>query len=842
MTGLRILLLRAVRLVRRAPMRSFTTGLLVTIAVVVGTLVLAESHGHYLANQSVESQLGDRADVRYELYGDGYFSDEGFIEGVPAVDEQVDAVLTALPEGSDAVALDWIDNIGLGIVVRWDPMRVLQGPWDDPVLAGMTTLVDGRMPGPGEVVVPPSVAAANGVDLGDRLVLLEPPASLEVVGIGSTGNQPQLLVAQDEFVPTGSAAGGASFAGASVLASLPPGTLAPEVSLGDEPDASAIRIDRDSWFTGPPPTGVSTAVIVLTLVFVGLTAGAAFGIGAARRRRALGLLAANGATTRQLRLSAGAEALVVSVPAVVVGAVTAILLPPMWVQLRLPGWDRIWQVAVPLPWVAVLSVAAVAAAVLGTLAFSGSASRTPVPALLDARPSARRATPASVGRGGWWLPLAIVLLAVITLPLPALLVATAQSSRAPDRLLGLLVGGIAWCGGVTTIVYIARWALGRHTIGRLVGRDLARRPMGTAAAVMVIALWSFGAGIVALTSGWGGNDVGEPISAPPAPPVPEQAATKGAVTIQPPASAAIRHRTSADVDTRSLPDGLREELAELGLATQPATIGVFTGPCGVCPSGYRPSVMVLDSLDGLGLPAETEAALRSGSVVTEIELEGLDGSTIDGRRITVAPFPFNANAAMLREFATGETTLEDPVEALVGSVAGLSDTDAAGVVAAVAAVGLQMVSDDHRLRSITTAEASGLGLTGPPDRTMWWWWAGSVAVVALVTLTATAAHRREHSEAAYVLGVLGAGPGANRRLAALTAGTIATIGVLIGTTTAVIIAVSYALLRTDLDFTPVGPGSVLAVLGMVVAVPAAATLLGRLLPPARSIDAEVRPA
>lgn len=824
MTGFRILLLRAVRLVRRAPMRSLTTGLLVMAAVLAGSLWLSESQGHYEANSSVESQLG-QADVRYNLWLE---QDTAPLSG------QVATVLEALPEGTDAAVIETIGGARVGATAWSDPVSVQQGPWNEPLLEGMVDLAAGRLPGPGEVVVPPSIAVSAGVDIGDRLVIQEPVAVLDVVGLGSTGSWPQLLVAEDEFVLTEMPGSGAAatFAGAMVLAALPPGEAAPQV---------ASSFERASWFTGPPPRGVSTAAVVLTLLFVGLTAGAAFGIGAARRRRALGLLAANGATTNQLRLSAGAEALVVSVPAVVVGLVAAILLPPVWVQLRLPGWDRIWQFAVPIPWVAGLAVAACAAAVLGTLAFSGSAGRTPVPALLDARPSARPSTPASSGRSGWWILAAIALLAVVAVLVPALLVGLNRSGRSLGALLGLLVALAAWCVGAAAIVAIARWALGRHTLGRLVGRDLARRPMGTAAAVMVIALWSFGAGMVALTSGWGGNDAGEPTPAPLASPVREQGATTGAVTIQPPASAAVRHRSSADVDTRSLPDGMREELAELGLATQPATIGVFTGPCEVCPSGYRPSVMVLDSLDGLGLPTETEAALRSGSVVTAIELKGLDGSTIDGRQITVAPLPFNANAAMLREFATGETTLEDQVEALVGSTDGLTDRDAAGVAAAVAAAGLQLVSDDLRLRSITTAEASGLGLTGPPDRTMWWW-AASVAVVALVTLTATAAHRREHGEAAHVLGVLGAGPGANRRLAALTAGTIATIGVLLGTTTAVVIAVSYGLLRTDLDVTPVGAGSVLAVLGMVVAVPAAATMLGRLLPPARSTHTEVRPA
>jgi hypothetical protein len=84
-TGLRILLLRATRLVRRAPVRSLTTGLLVTAAVMAGTLWLSTARGNHEANFSAASQLG-QADVRYGLYPSGIMSNEdGPMTAVPVV-------------------------------------------------------------------------------------------------------------------------------------------------------------------------------------------------------------------------------------------------------------------------------------------------------------------------------------------------------------------------------------------------------------------------------------------------------------------------------------------------------------------------------------------------------------------------------------------------------------------------------------------------------------------------------------------------------------------------------------------------------------------------------------
>lgn len=857
MKGLRILLLRASRLVRRAPVRSLTTGLLVMAAVLVGSLALSESRGHYEANSSVESQLG-KADVRYNLFGNGFFppappggipptpdlGGDGPVDGARPIAEQVATVIDALPKGADVAVLESFGNARVGAVAWSDPLTVYQGPWGDPLLDGVVDLADGRLPGPGEVVVPPSLAVSEGLDIGDRLVLLEPAAVLDVVGIGSAGAWPQLLVAADEFVASEAPAQGtaATLAGASVLATLPPGQDAPEVQVGSTPGdvTVAFPFDRGS-FIGPPPTGTSTGIVALALAFVGLSAGAAFAIGAARRRRALGLLAVNGATQGQLRLAAGAEAVVVSVPAVLVGAVAATLLPTVWVQVRLPGWDRIWQMALPLRWVGLLAVAAVAAAVLGTIVFSGSVTGAAVPALLDARGVGRRSAPARPRRGVWAVVLTVVAISLVLLPIPALLLA----GRSGALVWGLLVALGVWGAGALAVVAVARWALGRHAVGRLVGRDLVRRPSGAGAAVMVIAIWSFAAVVWTLTSGTGGDDrPGEfERSSPSAEPTPQPEEMIGTITIQPPARTAVVQRSStAPENPGELQNDLRDRLAALGLVTQPATVGVFAGPCEVCPEGYRPTVMMLDSVSGLGLPRLTETALLAGSVVTALDLEGIDGSTVGGQQVTVAPLPLNANAAMLNEFAPEGAALEDPVEVLVGSTTELSDTAAADVTAELADAGVLVSSDDQRVQPITTAEAYGLGLAEPTDRDALWW-ATSVLLLALVTMAATAAHRREHGEVAHVLWLLGAGPGAGRRLAALTAGTIAAVGVLIGSSAAATVVAATWLRRTDLDIADVvEPRRVLMALAVIVVVPAAAATLGRLLPPPRSVRSDVGPA
>jgi hypothetical protein len=843
MSGLRILVLRATRLVRRAPVRSLTTGLLVMAAVLAGSLWVAASLGHHEAEMSVESQLG-RADARYGLFPWGPESDEDG-PGVPVpVSEQVDAVLAALPPGSRTAVLERFDTLGLGNWTISDPLVITQGPWDDPMLSGMVDLADGRVPGPGEVVVPPELAAATGLDLGDELVTLDPPAALEVVGLGSISGPPGLLVAPGEFVAASpSSTATAPQGSASVLVTLPPGMDPPQLPVVDIDGSAQVAypFTRDDLIDNAP-SRTPAVIISLVITFVGLSAGSAFAIGAARRRRALGLLAANGATPAQLRMAAGAEALVVSVPAVALGVAAAVAAPVVWVRLQLPGWDRIWQVDVSPGWTALLAGAAVVAAVLGTLAFSGSAARTSVPSLLDQRGPARRA---ATTRPRWGV-VAVVLAVVAALFALPFIGLVAARGPAIGAVVGVVLLVLVWCAGAAGVVVSARWVLSRNPVGRLVGRDLVRRPMGTGAAVMVVTVWCFAAVAWALTAGIGGADEAAATEGSSASATSEGAveAGPGTITIQPAPTAPLRHRSAiTDGERSGVSEQLRDRLAELGLATRSATVGVFTGACPVCPGDYRPTVMVLDSVEGLDLPAETEAALLAGSAVTAFDLDGVDGATIGGLPVTVAPLPLGANAAMLAEFAPeGGTALAEPTRVLVGSTEGLSDEAAAEVVAELADAGLIASSQDLRVQPITTAEANGLGLVEPVDRDPWWWGL-SVVVLALVTMAATVAHRREHGEAAHVLWVLGAGPRAGRRLASLTAGTIAAVGTLLGATTAIAVVAMTWLSRDDLYRDDVlEPRRVLTVLAVVVVVPAAAAALGRLLPAPRSVRVDLRPA
>ncbi len=287
MSGLRILLLRATRLVRRAPVRSLTTGLLVTAAVMAGTLWLSTARGNYQADYSAESQFG-QADVRYGLYPTGAESNEdGPVPPVP-VGDQVDAVLAALPEGADTAVLESFENLRLGNSAIADPLIVTQGPWSDPLLGGMLDLADGRMPGPGEAVVPPDLAESSDLDLGDDLVILDPPAVLEVVGLGSTSGATAVLVAPGEFVASepemADLVGTAGPQGsASVLATLPAGVDPPQVPIGDSGGDGQIALPftRDDLFDNAP-TRTPTAIVVAVIAFVAVTAGAAFAIGAAR--------------------------------------------------------------------------------------------------------------------------------------------------------------------------------------------------------------------------------------------------------------------------------------------------------------------------------------------------------------------------------------------------------------------------------------------------------------------------------------------------------------------------------------------------------------------------------
>lgn len=842
MSGALLLLRRAARLARRAPLRSLATGFVVAAAVFAGALWTSESRGHHERYSGLSPELG-AADAHYQLWVEGPEGDT-----LPPLETQIGAVVDALPDGSDAAVLRTFDLV-IGTAQPLNYVTAQQGPWGDPLLRPMVALAAGRLPGRGEVVVSPALAVASGLDLGDELVVREPAAVLEVVGLGAARPWADLLVDEDEFIPTASEHGTAApdvLASAAVLAALPPGVGAPEPVL-DGPDGGyrVVTPFRRADVTSSPPSGVSVTVLLVVAAFVGLSAGSAFGIGAARRRRALGLLATNGATEAQLRFAVASEAMVVAAPAVLVGILGAVALAPAWVRGRLPGWEWIWQATVPWGWVGLLGAAAVAAAVGGAIAFSRSVYAAPATDLLDRR------QPIQHQRARRPLPSAVVLLLcllAVPLVLPLFAVFGAASIGRSWTLLASVAG---WLLGVGLVVTATRRLLARHPVGRLVGRDLARRRLGAVAAVIVVGVWTFAAIMWTVSPGLGSGDASqlsassdrvaaeERSSATGGQPAPVRfpaAADSTTLTISPQPPSSMRHRSNphGPPSRPAWPEGLRDQLADAGLTTSRATIGQFSGECPVCPSGYLPRVIVLDSPDGLDLPDATASALRDGKVVSGVDVGGVDGSTIGGRQVVVSALPFATEGALLAEPSADGSQLEQPVEVLVGATAGLSDDQLDAVVALAAAAGAEVTGNDPRLG---TDAWITIGLSGWIDPPYSWRpaWVLSALLLLLVTLAATAAHRREHGETAHVLWVLGADPGVARRLSGITAGALAGAGTAIGALTALIAVVATLTGRADPDefWSSTGPRQLATMLALVVLVPLVVAGAGRLLPPPR---------
>lgn len=193
--------------------------------------------------------------------------------------------------------------------------------------AGILTLVDGRAPnGLDEVAITKAVADIGEVAIGGQLVVEDGP-SATVVGIVEN---PMYLLDRIVVVDPTAAAIDDEFA--TWLIRLPPGTD-PEAVVaatfdpvtGEQVVLIQSRGSGGLQLVGDDSASGSILILgALALVEASLIASAAFAVSIRRRQRELGLLAATGATPRQVAGSVLAEGAILGIAACFVGVVVGL--------------------------------------------------------------------------------------------------------------------------------------------------------------------------------------------------------------------------------------------------------------------------------------------------------------------------------------------------------------------------------------------------------------------------------------------------------------------------------------------------------------------------------------
>lgn len=354
-----------------------------------------------------------------------------------------------------------------------DPRGALSAP--------MLALRSGRYPTTGdEIAVTDGAAQSFGVQIGDSLDLNGVPHAV----VGLVENPGDL---DDDFL----------------LASLhdsPPESatvlLGAIHEIGDQ-RASALPSGAPLRFEGRGNTERTTAaalVLVLAtvvLLLVCLVAAAGFAVVAQRRQRQLGLLAATGATTRNLRLVVLANGAAVGLIAAVVGAAIALI---GWIssapRMEAGVGHRIDRFAVPGWLLGTGMLLAVATATGAAWWPARSVAKLPITQALSARPSRPKAAHRSV--------LAAVVLLSAGFGCLATGINTVKDTANPPL---LMAGTVALVVGILFLSPLAIRALAstacRLPIAvRLALRDLARHQARSGAALAAISL---GLGIAVAT-------------------------------------------------------------------------------------------------------------------------------------------------------------------------------------------------------------------------------------------------------------------------------------------------------------------------------------------------------
>jgi putative ABC transport system permease protein len=336
------------------------------------------------------------------------------------------------------------------------------GPYSGPMLA----LTQGHYPAAGQVAVTSQIAQVLQLHTGSPLSL---DGHHRIVA-GIVENPSDL---NDQF------------------ALVTPSSAGPAQAVTVLLDASAARFGAfRTAFRGPlvwqargPSTqgavaAVALALVTVLLLLVSLVAAAGFAVIAARRQRQLGMLAAIGATRKQLRMVMVAGGAMVGVIAAAAGTVVGLA---SWLaaapHLQTFAGHRIDRFAIPWSLLALGMLLAVATATGSAWWPARAAARLPVTLALSARPP----QPEPAHRPA--------LLAGLLIVVGTACLALANQARPPL----IIAGALAMALGILFISPLAIRALGaaggRAPVAvRLALRDLARHQARSGAALAAISL------------------------------------------------------------------------------------------------------------------------------------------------------------------------------------------------------------------------------------------------------------------------------------------------------------------------------------------------------------------
>ena len=379
MSGLRLALRPALRIarrdVRRAPGRSLLVVLMVALPVSgAAFLDVVLRTTDVRGTEKIALQLGRTADARVLPQGSGnpvvqrpddeYASSptvagDAPVEQLPPTDPR-----PLLPAGTRVIT----DRAG-ELAVRTADGLARAGfrelDVDDPMAEGLFTLVDGRAPrDTREVAVSPALLETLGASVGDDLeVATSVERSLRIVGTVRPTTEAQgtdvavalpgtLLDEVEDTVATG------YVLPAALLVDTPsPVTWDQVLELNEV----GVAVFSRAVVEDPPPRsevplyddpayqeqGVDGAVIIAVVLVVGLSvaevallAGAAFAVGMRRQSRALGLLAASGAHSRQVRAVVLGQGLVLGLVGGLVGVLSGTLAGVAAVRIAVTRFDR----------------------------------------------------------------------------------------------------------------------------------------------------------------------------------------------------------------------------------------------------------------------------------------------------------------------------------------------------------------------------------------------------------------------------------------------------------------------------------------------------------------------